>query len=191
MRRTITSFVVALLLVASALAAQDGHRFRLFAGLEPGVSHSDETGFDYQTGYVLGLDTYFAPRWAAEVAASYQRESGPAGPGSFNSDTISLDAAARFELARRGRWGVHGLAGLRYSEHEDTVSYSPPCCPDELTRGSYTQDRTGLLVGLGADLQLSKRFSLRLDAKHVPWTAGGDDAFFEDTAVSTALGVEF
>jgi len=180
MRWSITSFALALLLVAGSAAAEEEHRFRLFAGLEPGGSYSDLSGFDFEIGYVLGFDAYVAPRWAVELAASFK---------DVSDETNSLDAAARFDFAQRGRWSLHGLGGLRYSEYRDVRRpFGPNGNP--MTRG-FTEERTGVLLGFGADRDLSSRFSLRLDARFVPWSLSGDDAYFNDMTVSAALAVRF
>ena len=189
MRHSSALFVVALLLAASGLAAQEERRFVLFAGLEPGASYSDAQGLDFETAYVFGFDTYVAPRWAAEFAVSFQRDSRSGGAEDVSAEATSVDAAARFDFLRRGRWGLHGLGGLRYSENRSTISFDVP--PGPRRTDSFSADRTGVLLGLGADLDLTRRLSLRLDAKHVPWILTGDDMFGDDSTLSAAFAFEF
>jgi opacity protein-like surface antigen len=190
MRKSILRLALVLTFVAGSVAAQDQPAFRLFAGIAPGASYSEIDGLDVQSAYVLGLDTYLSPSWALEAAAWYQRDSFPSGsPTAVTITTTSFDAAARRDLMRQGRWTLHGLAGIRYSERED-VRRAVDSQGGPLTLDT-TSDRTGLLLGLGADLRLSERFDLRLGAKYVPWTFSGDGRAFEDTVFSTALAIDF
>lgn len=189
MHRSMAWIAASLVFVAGALSAQEERRFRLFAGLEPGASYSDIDGLDLQTAYVLGFDAYVAPRWAAEVAASYQRESYAGGFAGFTAETTSLDTALRRDLLHRGRWTLQGLTGVRYSRLEDARGFIGVGGLPGTSR--QTEDRVGLLLGLGAEYRFSNRFALRLSAKQVPWTFSGDERFFEDTALGTALAFEF
>lgn len=190
MRRSVPFLAaIFLLLAASALPAQEARRFRLFAGFEPGASYNDVRGLDLQTGYVLGLDAYFAPRWAAEVAASYQRESYEAGAAGFSAETTSLDAALRRDFLRSGRWTLHGLGGLRYSELRDSRGFVD--VEGVPATAGFTRDRTGVLLGLGAEFRFAERFALQLGARFVPWTLSGDERQFEDSAFLTGLSFEF
>ncbi|MDH3522730.1 MAG: outer membrane beta-barrel protein [Acidobacteriota bacterium] len=189
MRRSTPPFVLALSLVASGLAAQEESRYRLFAGVEPGASYSESSGLDFEAAYLLGLDAYFAPRWALEVAAAFQRESFDNGLAAVTVETSNLDAAGRFDMMRKGSLTLYGLSGLRYSETRDSRRLVRS--DGSYLRESGTFDRAGLLLGLGAELDVSRRFSLRLAVKHVPWNLTGDSLIFEDTSFSTALAVRF
>ena len=157
-------------------AAQEGP-VQLVVGMTPGASYSDIDGLQFQQSYSIGLGYFWAPRWSTEIRGTldgYSRTS-----SGDDLEAYSVDVAGHYYFFTGRKWGAFSALGLRYAESDCGL---PPAGDDS---------GTGLLLGLGLERSLSRRFSLRLDLNSVPINFGGYDERLEDTSVAVGFGFRF
>lgn len=151
--------------------------FQLVLGVTPGASYSEIDGFDFQHGFSIGLDYFLASRWAVEVRGQidgYARTS-----SGEDLEAYSLDLAGQYDLFRGDKWRFFSAAGLRYAKSDFRLT------------GLDDDSGLGLLVGLGTEFSLSRRFALRLDATAVPIDLGGYDERRGDVILGVGFGFRF
>ena len=165
------------LAVAAAPAAAQERPVQLVLGVTPSASYSDIDGFDYGHGYSLGLGYFWAPRWSAEIRGTLD---GFIRTGTGEDlEAYSVDLASHYYFFTGRKWSAFSALGLRYAESD----FGLP--------GSGDDSGTGLLLGVGGELELSKRFSLRMDLTTVPLDFGGYDDRLDDTTVVVGFGFRF
>lgn len=168
----------AALVLAGLPAAAEERPIQLLLGVTPGASYSEIDGFDYEQGYTLGLGYFWTSRWAAEIRGTLD---GYIRTGSGEDlEAYSLDLASRYYFFTGRKWGAFSALGLRYAKSDFGVPAS-----------SGDDSGVGLLFGLGSELSLSKRFSLRMDLNAVPVDFGGYDERLEDLTFGVAFGIRF
>ena len=96
-----------------------------------------------------------------------------------NLEAYSVDLAGHYYFFTGRKWGAFSALGLRYAESD----FGLPPAGDE--------SGTGLLMGLGLERSLSRRFSLRLDLNTVPVVFGGYDERLSDSSLAVGVGFRF
>ena len=175
--------LVALLLVACALPlfGQDrSHRVSVFL-TDPSFGFSEGGGDFWDGGFGFAYEKKLGMRWSAEIAASREQytDSGIF-PGSLEFDVVSypVDLTARYHFGNSYlRWrpylgaGAHWVAG--------------PTTP----RGPLDDRVSGVVIG-GLDFNMTERWSLRADAKHL-LINDASEPYDETLRVAVGVGVRF
>jgi outer membrane protein W len=180
MRRVLLSLAVCLTLPLAAQQSPDKPLRVSLLATDVTYTESDSSGSNLDTGFSIGLQYQFNPRWSAE--ASYGREEHTAGVAIYNGPTfVAIDRrtvtsqpvefTGQFNFANDSRWKPYIGAGARYISK-----------PDDGTRFSETQ--VAPLVTAGVHFQITPAFSLRAEGK----AKIGDDRYY-DSQFKTAIGV--
>jgi outer membrane protein W len=181
MRRAL--LFLAVCLITLPLAAQQSPDKPLRVSLlatDITYTESDSTGSNLDTGFSIGLQYQFTPRWSAE--ASYGREEHTASWATYHGPTFveverrtvtsqPFEFTGQFNFANDSRWKPYIGAGARYISK-----------PDDGTPRSETQ--LAPLVTAGVHFQITPTFSLRAEGKGKI----GDDRYY-DSQIKTAIGI--
>ena len=178
MRHTLAAV---LLLAALPLVAQDKtNRLSVFV-TDPGFGFSEGNGSSWDGGLGVAFEKRFGMRWSGEVAVG-REEYTASGifPGSLQYDVVSypVDVTARYHFGNSYlRWRPYLGAGAHWVNGPDT-----PVGP--------LDDRFSPVVIGGLDFNMTERWSLRADAKHLV----RDDAsepYDETLKISIGAGFRF
>lgn len=175
--------------------ASSEHRFQLFAGFEPGFLYSEQDGFEYEGGLQLGFGYAWTPRVSSEV--SYTRRN-----GDFTEANV-VDATGLYHFPTTSRWKFFAGTGFHW-ERAIQQSQAPPIplagpsvrgpegsvVADFPTIDDHETSGLGLLVTGGVNYQFSSNYSLRFDARYVPWQLSGT-LTDKDLASTLGVGVKF
>lgn len=182
MHPTRTGIVTVLFLLAAGPLTAQGSHFALFAGVQPGGSYSDQRGVDSDFGWSFGAEVPVRGAWSAELMVFLEDQgalvSESEGASLELGDQRMVDASVRYRLGGVGNWAFLGGLGLRYG-HRAAFG-------DASSRELWTT-----VGSLGADWQLTRRFSLRLEARHSLVDLSGDSQSFGERTFTTGLSARF
>jgi len=170
-----------LLLFALPLVAQDKtHRISLFV-TDPGFGFSEGSGSFWDGGVGMAFEKRFSMRWTAEVAVG-REEYTHTGifPGTAVYDVVSypVDLTARYHFGNSYlRWRPYVGGGAHWVSGPDT-----PLGP--------LDDRLSAVVIGGLDFNMTERWSLRADAKHLVRN-DASEPYDETLKISIGAGFRF
>lgn len=169
-----------LLLAALPLMAQDrSHRISVFV-TDPGFGFSEGSGSWWDGGVGVAFEKRFGVRWSAEAAVSREEyiDSGIF-PGSLEYEVVSypVDVTARYHFGNTYlRWRPYLGAGAHWVNGPGTP------------RGPLDDRFSAVVIG-GLDFNMTERWSLRADAKHL--VRNDSEPYDETLRIAIGAGIRF